>query len=330
LLTSNTLRGMCFPNKRNPEFSYTFNPEDKQINLLESMSVKEGYPANIVNYSEGLPISATSYTSNLNFKTYSQTFLNKESVRIVGSGDSVTTYYGVDPDLLTVDSSRTNNCLAGTAPNFSVTSDCSANDVSVFYNSQKDGSTIFADNALTNFSDRGATPTFSSFSFIYKNRKLNAPNADKPVQYEISGIKTVPGMLVLDTQNCLASDRCLRVVGEGDTSLREQMTDSADLEHLIVYDYYPYDYKIYAINSLKIKIAEGVNIELDVSKYSSFYKDGMIYLKLPPASTMEYLVLDLLSKQGAALSKVFDWMENGQLKFQYRDIEKIEIKELIQ
>jgi hypothetical protein len=334
MVNSTKLNAMCYQNKIIPEFSYTFNPNTKEITMVEKFPLEDGGPAIKVDYSKGLPISTTSFTSHLNFKTFSSTDFNNENLRLVGYGNSVATHYGVDPDNMTVNTSRTNNCLVKTPSELSVTTDCSDKDVSIFYNSQKDESAMFAFNALTSFSDAGASPTFSGFSFLYKNRKLSNLNEDKPQLYEISDIKTVPGTLLLDIQNCTVGRRCLRVLGEGDKIKREQMTDSVDLQYLIGYDYFPAGYNIFAVNSFKIQIAKGVKVELDVSKYSSFYKNGMIFLKLPPNDTMtsplEYVILDLVSKQGAALSKVNDWMEKSQLKFQYRDIEKIDIKDLIQ
>ncbi len=329
MVNKNKLNAMCYQSKAFPDFTYSFDSQNNEISMEEKVMVEDGEPAKNVDYSRGLPISANSFTSNLNFKSFS----SDENLRLIGVGNSVTTYYGVDIDNMTINTSRTNNCLIGDSLNISVTNDCSASDVSIFYNSQKNESAILTNNALTSFSEAGATPTFSSFSFLYKNRKLVNINLDEPKKYKISDLKIVPGNLVLDLQNCATGRRCLRVVGDGDTVKREQMTDSVDLQYLIGYDYFPAGYNIYALNSLKIQIADGDFVEVDVSKYSGFYKGGMIFLKLPKDtlnSPMEYIILDLVSKQGAALSKVNDWLENGLLKFQYRDIEKIEIKELIQ
>jgi hypothetical protein len=151
-----------------------------------------------------------------------------------------------------------------------------------------------------------------------------------PVEYIISSIGSVEGKMGV-TSECPVTERCLQV-SVGDSG-RAPLDDSDGIDFLIGYETFPDDYKVWAVNSIELTEGGSGSINFFTNESSSFYKKGFLVVQLKQSggiipTPFEYLIIDIGTLEGTAVSFTKDWVEDGVIKFQYRDFDLIEVKQI--
>ncbi|RLA61068.1 MAG: hypothetical protein DRQ89_11875, partial [Epsilonproteobacteria bacterium] len=335
-LVASFLRKKAVEGFWNYNVNWVFDSTTNQLTLVESLVQKNGEPPENILTREGLPISTTDFLNTLVYRTQKKAFDNATGLsdvkRLIGDGETILTHYGIDwgvdprnPSPWRTNTSRTNNCLAGE----NITDDCDSAEASVKYSMIREGLKNHSVEALTQAAELGASPTIS-FSFLYKKRSLSEPNTEEPIKYIISEISAIAGKIGV-TENCPHSSKCLEVSVEGNA--RAPLEDTENIDFFIGYENFPEDYKVWAVNSVQITETGSGAISFFTNESSSFYKNGFLVVKLKPSTGIipipfEYLIIDVAAREGVAASFVKDWMEDGAVKFRYRDFDKIEIKQI--
>lgn len=330
--------------------SWTLDPESNMIYFQGSLEQGDGAQPINAQTVGGLPISTYNRVATANLRGMGLTStgtINEKNMRLVGDGNAIYTYYGIDwgtatptdTNQWTVNKSRTNNCLINNQP----TTDCGEPLVTKSYKSLKENAYYKSFSALTSASDRGSplSPN-AQMKFSIRNQPLGATTTSAPVEYTLSQLELLEADLRLvdfDNLTCLNPKGCLAVKALGDPfNNRPPLNDSKDVSFFVGYENFPTDYKVYAIN--KIVVTKG-NSEPQVCNTfltSSFFKANIIVLHLNCSAQdqfpdLEYLFLDLSSRRGLAGSYLKSWKEdvdgNNVEKFLYRDFRSVILKEVI-
>jgi len=321
---------------------WDFNSDTNQLTLVESLEQKNGDPPENVTLREELPIATSDFLTTLVYRTLEKNFDESTGLndifRLIGDGEKILTHYGIDwgldpknPLPWRTNTTRTNNCLTGNMEDRGLTNDCEGSDVAVKYTMIREGLSTHSVEALTKAQDLGASPNKLTFSFLYKNRSLSDPNTESPVEYIIRDIAAVEGQMDLTTE-CSVSNSCIQTNVDGFT--RPPFDDTEDIDFFIGYEEFPSDYKVWAVNEIAIQLSGVGTISYETQETSSFYKMGFLVVQLkeitsgPFQTPFEYLIIDVASREGTAVSFAKDWIEDGVVKFRYRDFDKIEVKEI--
>ncbi len=292
--------------------------------------------AQVVN---GLPISTYNRINNLILRGSSfnpeSPSINGKNLRLVGDGEGVYTYYGIDwgenpsdPEFWIVNQSRTNNCIIGDQP----TANCDDDNVTYYYNSQKENSSEKSFSALTQASDLGnSLPLNFEMNFAYKIAQLGATTTNPPVEIIISEIGTQAANLISVDCPSKPNKKCLAVKVDTETNSRPPLEDTEGIAFSVGYNSLS-NYKVYAVNEIKVKTGEGEGKYCETKNTSSFFKSNMLILKINCSTNFpqaEYLFIDLSSRRGVVGSYPYPWQEGTRVKFQYRNFSEISLKNVL-
>jgi len=319
----------------NYQIEWKFNPDTNQLSLVEALTQENGAKPENVQTREDLLLSTTDFLNTLVYRTMLKERDDQSSLteikRLIGDGEKILTYYGIDwgadpqnPLPWRINTARTNNCLTGSPGERGVTDNCEAEDVTLKYIMAREELSNHSVETLSSAEVLGPSTDFT-FSFILKNRSLSGPNTESPIELIISDIETTEGKLEK------VSEDCVQVNVEG--AVRPALCDSPNIDFFVGYEDFPPDYKVWAINRIEITTFGGSGQIYSTRETSSFYKEGFLVAQLiedPPFGPppFEFLIMDVGSREGVAVSFVKEWEENGTVKFLYRDFDKIEIKQI--
>jgi hypothetical protein len=259
--------------------------------------------------------------------------VNEKNIRLVGDGEAILTYlgidWGVDPkdrSSWKVNQTRTNNCLANNQP----TANCQDPSVNYYYNNQKENSWEKNFSALTEASERGLPLTSDvEFTFTVQKKPLGSSSTQAPVDYKFSQIVLEEASLELVP--CANPKGCVAVKVSGEDNPRPPLEDSEDISFLVGYNQFPADYKVYAVNSVNLKYSNDNDGSCDTSKTSSFFKANMLIIKIDCQHIFpygDYVFIDMHTRRGVLTFFPQDWVENSLVKFRYRNLNQINLKTL--
>lgn len=339
-----TANGMQVQSSSTRQTSWTLDSDNNMIFFKGIVNQGNGEPPDNAQLVDGLPISTYDRSSTAILRglgVVSTGTINESNLRLVGDGDAILTYYGIDWGATPTDmnewkvnQSRTNNCIAGDKP----IENCLAKSVTKFYDSKKENADYKSFNALTIASDYGNPfPSNTQLKFVVRNQPLGSTTTSAPVEYTLSEFILEKAKLIhveFGEKNCLNPKGCLAVQADDDPESRPPLNNTEDISFIVGYENFPTDYKVYAISKISIKTDTTDPISCNTHTSSSFFKANMIVLKIACDAedkfpNLEYLFLDLTSRVGLMGSYDKVWLENGVEKFKYRNFNMVNLKEVI-